>query len=77
MKRMDLRAIVPLRPLLLTVVLAGILLFTTGPAAVGQESLPTVAAGRLLTLEESVAMALERNFGIRQQRRSPSPRWRT
>ncbi len=70
MKRMDLRAIVPLRPLLLTVVLAGILLFTAGPAAVGQEPLPTVAAGRLLTLEESVAMALERNFGIRQQRRS-------
>ncbi len=70
MKRMDLREIVPLRPTLLSVMLAVMLVSAGAPAAAGEEAAETIQAGRLLTLEESVGIALERNFGIRQQRRS-------
>ncbi len=74
MKRLDVREIAPLRPLLMLALLTGLLLPAAGPAAAEDAADPpaeaTLPAGRLLTLEESVALALEQNFGIRQQRRS-------
>jgi outer membrane protein TolC len=74
MKRLDLLEILPLRPLLLVALLTGLLLPAAGQAAAQDAADPaaetTLPAGRLLTLEESVALALEKNFGIRQQRRS-------
>lgn len=74
MKRPDLREIVLLRRLLPVALLGWLLMATAWPAMAGDDpnllTAEAVTAGRLLTLEESVALALERNFGIRQQRRS-------
>ncbi len=53
-----------------TIMLSTVLLWLAGLPAMAQEVEAPPSDGRILSLEESVAIALERNFGIRQQRNS-------